>query len=331
MVDWILRKFRDEDFIQFLDWRKVVARREKTQEYVEWEYLKGPWGPAETWVADDNGKIIGQYSTQRYEAFYFGKKMIASYSFDTGAHPKYFHPKKNIFQSLGRKFFEEEAKQNIHFSTGFPNEYFLFGGVKFGWKIVCPIPLLENNNISEINIEKSSDYEIREIQNFDESFEGFSENFKNELPICLNRTRRYLNWRFVEKPSLTNPKYHYNYAKYKILDKTGEMVSYIVTKNFPSEEGIILHLMDFLIPQETELYKSLIYFLIKKAKNEKIGKISLFLTRYDPFSEYLRKFNFRYVDTDRKFIVRNNTNILNDEDLVNERNHFITMGDHDVY
>jgi len=268
MVNWILRKFNEKDFEQFLEWRQVVARREKTQEYIDWEYKNGPWGPAETWVADDNGKIVGQYSTQRYEAFYLGEKMIASSSFDTGAHPEYFHPKKNIFQALGNKFFEEEAKQNIHFSTGFPNQYFLFGGVRFGWKIVSPIPLLEIDNLSNLMVEESTKYEIAQIHEFDNDFNGFSEKFKDDIPIYLNRTQKYLNWRFVEKPSLKNPKHQYHYLKYKILDKTGELISYIVTKNYPSEKGKTLQLMDFLIPNEEQIYSSILSFLIKEAKKE---------------------------------------------------------------
>ena len=331
MVDWILRKFNEKDFEQLLDWRKIVARRDKTQDYIDWEYKNCPWGPAETWVADDNGKIIGQYSTQRYEAYYFSEKMIASSSFDTGAHPEYFHPKKNIFQAIGNKFFEEEAKQNIHFSTGFPNEYFLFGGLRLGWKIVCPIPLLENNKITELAIEESSKYEIVEIHEFDKEFKGFSENFKDDIPIYLNRTQIYLNWRFVEKPSLINPKHHYNYLKYKILDKTGELVSYIVTKYYPSKQGKILQFMDFLIPNEEEIYRSIIAFLVKDAKKENINTISLFVNKFNPFSKYLQKIGFYSPKTKRRFIARNNTNILDDKDLLDEKNHYITMGDHDVY
>ena len=331
MADWILRKFKDSDFEHFLEWRKVVARRDKTQEYIDWEYKNGPWGPAETWVADDDGKIVGQYSTQRYEAFYFGEKMIASLSFDTGSHPKYFHPKKNIFQELGKKFFEEEVKQKIQFSTGFPNEHFLFGGLRLGWKIVCPIPLLETNYVSKINIKKSPKIEIREIQEFDNDFKGFSENFKDILPIFLNRTQKFLNWRYVNKPSLKDPRHHYNYQKYKVLDKTGEMLSYFVTKYYPSEQGRILHLIDFLIPDDNEIYQSIMNFIVEKSKIENINTISLFINQYHPFKNYLHKIGFKYIKTKRKYIVRNNTNILDDKDLLDEKNHYITMGDHDVF
>ncbi len=331
MANWILRKFIEKDFEQLLEWRKVVARRDKTPEYIDWEYKNGPWGPAETWVADDNGKLVGQYSTQRYEAFYFGEKMKASQSFDTGAHPEYFHPKNNIFQALGNKFFEEEAKQNIHFSTGFPNQYFLFGGLRFGWKIVCSIPLLEHHNVNQLAIKESSRYNIIQIHEFDNEFKYFSENFKDEIPIYLNRTQKYLNWRFRDKPNLVNPKHHYDYLKYKILDKTGELVSYIVTKYYPSDQGMILQLMDFLIPHEEEIYQSIIAFLVKEAKKKNINSISLFVNRFNHFSEFLKNLGFNFPKTKRKFIARNNTNVLDDKDLFDDKNHFITMGDHDVY
>ena len=117
MVDWILRKFNEEDIEHFLEWRRVYSKRDFTQEYWDWEYLRGPWGPAETWLAEDNGKIVGQSSSQRYEAFYFGKKIMASLNFDVATHPDY--RRQGIFVTLGAHHFKEEGRQNILFSTAF--------------------------------------------------------------------------------------------------------------------------------------------------------------------------------------------------------------------
>ncbi len=63
---WTFRRFNEADKDRFLEWRKLVARRDKTKEYFEWEYFKAPWGPAETWLAVDGDKIVGKYSTLRF-------------------------------------------------------------------------------------------------------------------------------------------------------------------------------------------------------------------------------------------------------------------------
>lgn len=321
MVNWEIRAFKEGDIKDFLNWRKYVARRNKTMEFWKWEYLKGPWGPVATLLAVDNEKIVGQYSTQRYEAFYFGKKIMASLSFDTGTHPDY--RRQGIFKTLGTQHFQNERKQNIHFSTGFPNENFWPGGKKFGWRALYPVPLLENNNIFDINVEKISNYEINEIQNFGKEFEGFSENFKDDIPIYLNRTTKYLNWRFIEKPGLV-------YQKFQILDKTGEMVAYFISKYYTSKEQKILHLIDFLLPNDEMIYKTVLNFLVTKAKEKRINKITLFLNRYHPFRNFLSKNGFEYKKIGRIFIVRNNTGVFNDADLFEKKNYYITMADSDV-
>lgn len=325
---WTFRKFKEADKEHFLDWRSLVARREKTKEYFEWEYFNGPWGPAETWLAIDGDKIVGQYSTLRYEACYFGEKMMASLSFDTGTHPEY--RRQGLFKTIGDHHFNEEGKQNIHFSTGFPNENFWPGGKKFGWHALCPIPLLENNQISSIKIDQSSKFEIVEIYKFDDEFRGFSENFMDYLPIYLNRTQRYLNWRFVEKPSLKNPRLHYNYSKYKIYDKTGELVSYIVTKYYQSENKKYIHLVDTLLPDDKDLYAKILSFLVETAKNKNINIISLFFGRFQSFTSYLKKFGFEFINSNRVNIVRTNNDVLDKEVLYDEKNHYFTMADSDV-
>lgn len=279
-------------------------------------------------MAVDGDKIVGQYSTLRYETFYFGEKMMASLSFDTGTHPDY--RRQGIFKTIGAHHFKEEGKQNIHFSIGFPNENFWPGGKKFNWYGLCPIPLLENNRISDLNVEKSSKFDIIEIQKFDKEFKGFSENFKDDIPIYLNRTKRYLNWRFVEKPSLKDYKHHYNYSKFKILDKTGEMVSYLVTKDYESDNHKFLHLVDFLSPKNKDIYKTILKFLTERAKTQRKNIISMFLGRFHQLSNYLKKYGFKYSDTNRVFIVRANNEVLDKKVLFEEKNHYITMGDSDV-
>ena len=328
MINWKIRKFNEKDIEHFLDWRKLVARREKTKNYFIWEYFKAPWGPAETSIVEYDGKIIGQYSTLRYESFFFGQKIMASLSFDTGTHPDF--RRQGIFKMVGEHHFKEEGKQKIHFSTGFPNENFWPGGKKFGWKSICQVPLYVNNNLSNLNRKKSKQFEIKEIKSFDKEFKNFSESYKDEIPIYLNRTRKYLNWRFVEKPSLIDPKYHYNYSKYKIYDKTGELISYLVTKLYKEEHNITLHLVDFLPPNNLKLFEEIIIFLVETANSLKINSLSLFINKYHPFCKFLENNGFQFVDTNRVFIARNNNDYLNKELLFKEENHYITMGNSDV-
>lgn len=314
MVDWKIRKLNDKDIDKLYNWRKLVAKREKTWEYFMWEYLKSPMGSVETLVVDYNGEIIGQYSTQRYEAFFFGEKIIGSLAFDAGTHPNY--RKQGIFTALGKLLFSEEGKQNISFSTGFPNESAIPSHKKVNWYFLCPLPLYECSNIKGIH--KNNKYDFENIIEFDDDFKDFSERFQDEIPIYLNRTKRYLNWRYVDKP--------YDYTINKIYDRSGEMVSYIVTKKYQKT----LHLVDFLIPENENLYNDIIYILECLRMFLMLNKISLYVNHSHPFCKFLRDRGFKFKDTGRFYIVRKNNDYL-DSRIFEEKNHYITMGDCDVF
>ena len=314
MTDWKIRRLKKEEIDDLFNWRKLVSRRDKTKEYFLWEYLKGTSGPVETWVADYNGNIIGQYSTQRYEAFYFGEKIIGSLAFDAGTHPNY--RRQGIFVALGNILFSEEGNNNVPFSNGFPNESAVPGHKKVGWNFLCSLPLYECSNIKGIH--KTNKYEFDNISKFDDDFKGFSEGFQDEIPIYLNRTKRYLNWRYVDKP--------YDYTINKIYDKSGEMVSYIVTKKYQKT----LHLIDFLIPKNENLYNDILYILECLCMFLMLNKISLYVNHSHPFCKFLKKRGFKFKDTGRYYIVRANNDYLSKE-LFEEKNHYITMGDSDVF
>ena len=303
-----------KDIYKLFKWRKIIARREKTWEYFTWEYLKGPWGPVETKVVYDNEKIIGQYSAQRFQAYYFGEKIMGSLAFDAGTHPDY--RRQGIFVALGKLLFSEEGKNNILFSNGFPNESAVPGHKKVKWHFLCPLPLYECSNIKGIH--KNNKYDFENITEFDDDFKGFSERFQDEIPIYLNRTKMYLNWRYVDKP--------YDYTINKIYDKSGEMVSYIVTKKYQKT----LHLVDFLIPENEDLYNDILYTLECLRMFLMLNKISLYVNHSHPFCKFLRKHGFKFKDTGRVYIVRKNNDYL-DSRLFDEKNHYITMGDSDVF
>jgi len=312
MTEWNIRKLNDKD--DFFNWRKLVARREKTKEYFRWEYFKSPWGSVETWIVDYDGEIIGQYSTQRFQAFFFGEKIMGSLAFDAGTHPNY--RRQGIFVALGKVLFSEEGKNNILFSNGFPNESAIPGHKKVNWHFLCPLPLYESSNVTKIH--KTNKYEFENINEFDDDFKGFSDCFQDEIPIYLNRTKEYLNWRYVDKP--------YDYIINKIYNKKGEMVSYIVTKKYQKT----LHLIDFLIPKNENLYNDILYILECLRMFLMLNKISLYVNRTHPFCKFLRKHNFKFADTGRVYIIRKNNDYLGSE-LFNKKNHYITMGDSDVF
>lgn len=317
-----IRKIREDDKNKFLRQRNLNMGTDKKEELWIWEYFNSPWGPTETWIAVDGNLIVGQYSMQKYEAIYFGKKIMASLAFDAGTHPEY--RRKGIFVALGKKILSEMRKQRILFSNGFPNKYAISGHLKVNWHQLFLVPWLSHNNLNEIRIEKNSNYRVEQIKKFGLEFKGFSENFKDQIPIYLNRTLEYLNWRFVEKPGI-------EYLKYQILDKTGELVAYFVIKFFSTTKEVNIDLMDFLLPNDIEIYKAMLSFIVNTAKNQEVKRLSLILNKHHPLNQFLSKYGFGYDYNNRFYIIHNNSYELNEKDLLKESNHFITMTNSDVF
>lgn len=315
----------DDSIKRLYDFRTLVGKRNKSLKYFIWEYY---WGNVETLIAEQKGKIIAQYSSQRYEAFFFGEKVNASLSFDTGTHPDF--RRQGIFHTLGTKFFEEEGKQNIHFSTGFPNENFWTSGKnKFGWVGLFPIPLYANYEYKNINTKYSDKYKLECLLSFNNEFDKFSESFKDKIPIYLDRNSKYLNWRFVNKPSLDSIRYDYH--KLKLKDKNDKMVAYLILKQYTdSDKKKTMQLVDFLIKQDYELYNHILHILVSYTTFFKCDYISLYANKYQPFCKFLKDNGFIFVDTNRVYIARANNDKLNKNLLFDERNHYITMGDCDV-
>jgi len=61
-----------------------------------------------------------------------------------------------------------------------------------------------------------------------------------------------------------------------------------------------------------------------------LNKISLYVNHSHPFCKFLRNHGFEFKDTGRVYIVRKNNDHL-DSRLFDEKNHYITMGDCDVF
>ena len=236
-----------ENTEELFNWRKLVGRREKTEDYLLWEYLCCPFGPTKTWIADDGGKITGSYTIQKQEYFYYGKKVIGSLAFDLATHPDYRY--QGIFTKLGFHSLEEAGKEDIAFTLGYPliKGIAIPGHKKVGWTLLGELKIYECRNIKGIH--PTNKYDVEYISEFDDDFKDFSDRFQDEIPIYLNRTKDYLNWRYVDKP--------YDYTINKIYDKSGEMVSYIVTKKYEDT----LHLIDFLIPNNENIYNDILYTL----------------------------------------------------------------------
>lgn len=322
-VKWTIRKFRPSDRPHYLAWRKFVAHREKTPEFVEWEYYSSPYGPVETWVADDDGKIVGQYSLLRYDCYYFGKIIRASLCFDVATHPDYRY--QGMFTKLGFHSLKEEGEDNVAFTIGFPwvGGIAIPGHMKVGWSKLGELGIYSKTDLTSHEIQDANSILIRQIETFDERFDTLADTHKTDLPIMLRRSAAYLNWRYIQKLG-------YTYYCFEIL-KSKQLVGYLVLKVYEDKNSKTLHIIDYILPKNPAVCQAALDFVIAYANRASIQKVNLVINENHHFFKFLEESNFTREERFFIPIVHRNNDTIEDEQLTDIKNHYLTMGDNDIF
>ncbi|MHA1965655.1 MAG: GNAT family N-acetyltransferase [Candidatus Thorarchaeota archaeon] len=322
-VKWSIRKFRESDRPVYLDWRKLVAHRNKSPDFVEWEYYSNPYGAVDTWVADDNGQIVGQYSLQGYDSYFFGMTIRASLCFDVATHPDYRF--QGMFTRLGHHALKAEGENDVAFTVGFPwvGGIAIPGHMKVGWKQLGALSIYYKTEFDDQLVQDSGEIKINGISTFDQRFDNLAEARKNDLPVALVRNQAYLNWRFVHKVG-------YTYYPHEILEK-GDLVGYIVLKLYESDQGTTLHIIDFLLPKSEDVFQRTVGFVFEKARELKVDKVNLVINENHHFYPFLESIDFQKEERHFIPIVHRNNDSVDEEKLMDFKNYHLTMGDNDIF
>ncbi|MBN2230606.1 MAG: GNAT family N-acetyltransferase [Candidatus Thorarchaeota archaeon] len=322
-VKWTIRRFNPSDRPHYLAWRKLVAHRDKNPEFIEWEYYSSPYGPVETWVADVDGKIVGQYSLQRYDCYYFGKLIRASLCFDVATHPDYRN--QGMFTKLGFHSLKKEGESNVSFTIGFPwvGGIAIPGHMKVGWSKLGELGIYSKTDLITNEHQDIDAFQIKQITTFDDRFDELAETHKTDLPIMLKRSAAYLNWRYIQKLG-------YVYHCFEIL-KGEQLVGYFILKLYVSEKSKTLHIIDYIIPKNPSLYQEVLDFVITYAKNNDVQKVNLVINENHHFFQFLEESNFNREERFFIPIVHRNNDTIDNDLLIDFKNHYLTMGDNDIF
>ena len=195
-----------------------------------WRYRDCPSGPPIVWVAESDGKLIGQYLITRVRMKVGNEVITGSQSESTMTHPEY--RRQGMFEVLAHKTYEAAAKEGVPIVYGFPNKYSYPGFIsKLDWLDVCSpqtmIKPLKLENILRkyipgglltktltmignlaINLlygaqrPPQANLTITRISSFDERINALWKRVSNDYEIIVVRDREYLNWRYVNIPDV---------------------------------------------------------------------------------------------------------------------------------
>ncbi len=321
---WKIRDFLESDNENLIEWRKQIDKRVITPDFFKWQYHDNPFGPVDTWVADDGKKIVGQYTLQRQEYFYYGKKIIGSLAFDLATHPDYRY--QGMFTKLGFHSLEEAGKRNIAFTLGYPwvKGIAIPGHKKVGWTLLGQLKIYELKNLKTYEFKQIDGFTIKEINHFDKRYDLFALNHKNDANIMLNRNDAYLNWRYLHKIG-------YKYYCFEIVDSTNILVGFFILKIYEDDQSKTLHIIDFILPKNKDIYQKILDYTVRFAMEQHINIITLIINEKLEFFNFLKSNGFESQERHFIPIIHVNNDTVEIKKLCNINDYYFTMGDNDIF
>ena len=113
----------------------------------------------------------------------------------------------------------------------------------------------------------TSDVIVGETSEFDDRFDGLWQRVRREYPVMVVRDRRYLDWRFVQRPD----------ARYRILTATrgSDVVGYLVMRVVEQDGARRGYLVDFLVVERsTAIFSRLVTRAVVCIKRDRAQSIA---------------------------------------------------------
>ena len=354
---WSVRAYEKGDENGIFELVKAVHperkyEREKWMRWWRWMYTENPAGDSRIWIADHDGKIVGQYPLILVN-MKFGKQIItASQNIDLMTHPDYRH--QGIFSTLEQKALNEAGKEGISITYGFPNEPAYPGHLKSGWFDVCPLQLM----IMPLNLENVLKKRIKNklllkictvigkliiylfyrakkppevpgliisrTSSFDDRIAMLWKKVSDEHDIIVVRDKEYLNWRYINLPDV-------EYTIY-LAEKDDAVCGYVVLRCINEQNQTSGYIFDILAPLDRpEVISCLLSKALKYFKTENVDLIFCNMIAGKRFHKIFRKNGFIsacFLKGER-FCAYTSHPKISEPYLKNRKNWFIQVGDSD--
>lgn len=351
---WSSRTYEEGDEQNIFDlvravWGDQVPEKEQWIKGWKWMFADNPAGSSIIWLAEHDGKIIGEYPLVMADMKIGDKIVKTGQIADTMTNPEY--RRQGIAFTLGREALSQLRGQGAYIAFGFPTAEAYPLHIKTGWLDICAVqtmfkPLNLRNLLGEYftcnmlllgslsavtklllktvfrakNPPKVEGLTIAKLSYFDDRFNDFWEQISNDYNIIVVRNKSYLNWRYVDVPN----------AKYTIYvaEKDNKVCGYMVLEHRYLHRLMVGHILDIIAPQHQQ---NVVQCLISKAlehfEQEKADVVisEIVANRYR--KEFLKNGFVPYPRSKNCFIAYNASPDIPDEFLKNPKNWFIQLGD----
>lgn len=280
-----------------------------------WKYKgSNPFGKALVWVAEDNNKIVATFSLIPLNYYVNKKVILGACSIAMIVHPNYQN--KGLIKFVADKLFNDAKLNNIKFIYGYPNQNaYDIHKQFFSYEDISQQKLF----YKPVKFEKSIFcFKVEKINKFDEEINKFLKKIKDQRKVYLKRNKKFLNWRYTERPD-------YNYHLYKFTIKE-KVCGYVVLKIYKEKELLRGHIIDIFYNNNLKIFNDIInfceIFFYKKLCNE----ITFWLQGKIKEKNSLIKLGYSIKET-RPFICKFLDIKSSQKKFLNKKNWYFTMGD----
>lgn len=319
---WICRDYQDYDAAQVLTLYKQVNNREMTSTHLAWKYFSSPFGKSVIKLMFDGDILIGFYAASPVTVQVEGDPVKAALSVNTMTHPDYRG--KGIFPYLGKKTYQACEQKGIKFVYGFPNNNIYKSRIRnLEWIGFGKMSILERNSESSAAVAGATD--IHEIDKFDSRINLLWEKTKAGNNVIVPRNQEFLNWKFVQRPTV-------EYFKYIHTDEANNVAGYLVLKTYTGGNEDTGHIVDILCINNEDVVTSLVRFSCNYFFQRGIKRLSCWVPEDSLYSQVLVGEGFTRQETETYFGVKpldkEDVSVRNVEQF---RNWHLTMADSDVF
>ncbi len=275
-----IKKFKAGDEKAILDLFNLAFNKEMTMEYWKWRFQDNPFSNEFMihlmWEGD---LLVGHYAVSPIEMILNGEVTKTALSMTTMTHPEYNG--RGIFTQLSSSLYNElKEEHNYAMVWGFPNNNSHYAFIKnLKWKNLATIPMLSLKTSNFKKIESELNFE--QHSNFTASLSQKLSSVNKDVRI--NKTEKYLNWRYVANPS----------ADYKIIsinDKSGIIV-YKLIPSFSNADKFEIDIMEIQFSQNPMQLQELLSLILELEKVQ-IEKFNLWFSIFSDDYLHFKKLGF---------------------------------------
>jgi len=312
--------------------------------YWYWRYLKGPAGSGNLIIALNGGDVVGKYGLRYLPLIIRGRRIKAGFMEGLLVSPleRFWQCYRGLVERCNR----EKQNNNLAFYLGMTHFRTLelhkrlgvidLGRVPVYWGFLDIPRILEGRSVPRplsllgylgqaiiglrVGVKKISYLNIRQVKNFDSSFDELWENISKKYAISVIRNAQYLNWRYIENPT----------EKYECLAaySDGRLEGLVVFRIADCHnEGYVFEL--FAREDSKSVMRELLLQAVKELKAKRIGYITVSFPATSNAAHVLRSMGFKSWGT-RLWSIHmivssgSRTSLLPDLEL---RNWYFSLGD----